>query len=640
MSVDNAPSDVGSLHDSEPRAPEPFPNGSNAQTQYTTTDTQSGPAISSELQSRNAAHPSLVIDSTMATYTTSDMKSIEDEEPPQSVIHAPSGFGDFVKKTDDVPTSRPASQPGSSSLLSDITISGKPYGDNQKKFSNSPLSPPPLTTTIEPILDWAERATPRAQTMEEFGKSVITSHPADDWDRHDRTPPAHSDDLSTGRAAPEMFSDAEIEIKALRAALAECWSLCNTLAGLSYIHRTRSNRKSDAQEKTWQSCWRLCQELYNSQDLDYDLQINPTLDLCRKFCQTLFDSRSRDNELADSILRVSFELNNHLYNTHDRTLPDAFRERTLDFYITLCHRLMKQRSQTSESNTLLSACWSLAEMLFSIRQSKKQKRMLDEELLGSAVQACWELCDIFREGWTRHRLVESIATPRHIQNLRDSDRGTPRPSQVTLKQNTQHSLQPSHEPGNGVMVARGNPETPTTIFEEAATVSPDDAPIQNIFVLGQGPPQTPRHKWSSNTSSISAHTRSSEQTSSTKTITTFRNDLDLVCIEVLVMKAAIDSGFQRNGPQSLSSFVKSLSSDAFGPMSWQASLLKNYKNFVAFDPGIRNMGNGAQASAVDIAKAVQEMVQGGSHLWLQDLYRLVFGFHTEEAMGREIMLHV
>lgn len=476
--------------------------------------------------------------------------------------------------------------------------------------------------------------------MEEFGKTVLTSHPADDWDRHDRTPPAHSDALSTGRVAPEMFSDAEIEIKALRAALAECWSLCNTLAGLSYIHRTRSNRKSDTEEKTWQSCWRLCQELYNSQDLDYDLQINPTLDLCRKFCQTLFDSRSRDNELADSILRVSFELNNHLYNTHDRTLPDAFRERTLDFYITLCHRLMKQRSQTSESNTLLSACWSLAEMLFSIRQSKKEKRMLDEELLGSAVQACWELCDIFREGWTRHRLVESIATPRHIENLRDSDRGTPRPSQMASNQATQHSLQPSHGPGNGVMVTRGNPETPTTIFEEAATVSPDDAPIQNIFVLGQGPPQTSRHKWSSNTSSISAHTRSSEQTSSTKTITTFRNDLDLVCIEVLVMKAAIDSGFQRNGPQSLSSFVKSLSSDAFGPMSWQTSLLKNYKNFVAADPGIRNIGNGAQASAVDIAKAVQEMVQGGSHLWLQDLYRLVFGFHTEEAMGRDIMLRV
>jgi hypothetical protein len=96
MSVNNAPSDVGSLQDSDLRAPELFPNGSSAQAQYTSSEPQNGPETSSELQSRNAAHPSLVVDSTMATYTTSGVNSIEDEEPPQSVIHAPSGFGDFV----------------------------------------------------------------------------------------------------------------------------------------------------------------------------------------------------------------------------------------------------------------------------------------------------------------------------------------------------------------------------------------------------------------------------------------------------------------------------------------------------------------------------------------------------------------
>ena len=32
---------------------------------------------------------------------------------------------------------------------------------------------------------------------------------------------------------------AEDEIAALRAALSECWTLCNTLAGLSYIHRQK-----------------------------------------------------------------------------------------------------------------------------------------------------------------------------------------------------------------------------------------------------------------------------------------------------------------------------------------------------------------------------------------------------------------
>jgi hypothetical protein len=89
-------------------------------------------------------------------------------------------------------------------------------------------------------------------------------------------------------------------------------------------------------------------KLYDSRDEDYASQVRPTLDLCRDFCQSLFEVRQRDNDVADSVLRVSFELNNHLYNTHDRTLPEAFRERTLDFYITLCHRLMKQRTRLAE----------------------------------------------------------------------------------------------------------------------------------------------------------------------------------------------------------------------------------------------------------------------------------------------------
>lgn len=34
------------------------------------------------------------------------------------------------------------------------------------------------------------------------------------------------------------------------------------------------------------------------------------LDLCRDFCQALFDIRQRKDEASDSVLRVSFELNN------------------------------------------------------------------------------------------------------------------------------------------------------------------------------------------------------------------------------------------------------------------------------------------------------------------------------------------
>lgn len=104
------------------------------------------------------------------------------------------------------------------------------------------------------------------------------------------------------------------EIAALRTALHECWTLCNTLANLSYIHRRRVFRSSntpDAQERAWKTCWRLCQELYeNREEDDETLHVRISLDLCRDFCQALFDIRQRMDEASDSILRVSFELNN------------------------------------------------------------------------------------------------------------------------------------------------------------------------------------------------------------------------------------------------------------------------------------------------------------------------------------------
>ena len=87
---------------------------------------------------------------------------------------------------------------------------------------------------------------------------------------------------------------------------------------------------------------------------------------------------------------------------------------------------MKQRTHLGEeTDALLRACWSLAEMLFSLRQNKREGKQADEELLGSAVQACWELCDLFREGWTQVR----------------PERVTPRPSQTTFTQAFQQAKQ-------------------------------------------------------------------------------------------------------------------------------------------------------------------------------------------------------
>ena len=185
------------------------------------------------------------------------------------------------------------------------------------------------------------------------------------------------------------------------------------------------------QQIAWKSCWKLCQNLYDTQQGRVSTAARPTLDLCREFCQALFDVRVRDNETADSVLRVSFELNNHLFNTHDRNLPEAFRERTLDFYITLCHRLMKQKARMAqETDSLLRACWSLAEMLFSLRQNKRENKKADDELLGSAVQACWELCDLFREGWD----TDTTGARGHHDRV----------SQLLLKLTTKPNEQASH----------------------------------------------------------------------------------------------------------------------------------------------------------------------------------------------------
>ena len=107
---------------------------------------------------------------------------------------------------------------------------------------------------------------------------------------------------------------------------------------------------------------------------------------------------------------------------------------------------MKQRSGLAEeTDSLLRACWSLAEMLFSLRQNKRDEKAADEELLGSAVQACWELCDLFREGWTQVR----------------PDRGTPRPSQTSFSQTFNQMKQADLDT---VRARHVEPETPTTIL--------------------------------------------------------------------------------------------------------------------------------------------------------------------------------
>ena len=301
----------------------------------------------------------------------------------------------------------------------------------------------PLITQLSTQKDWA--STPRAQTRQELSfsrpGSSLASEFLPEFDSA-RLPLAGIREGDDDNQTEQLTTDASEneydpfhrrrsttrrtanDIEALEVALAECWTLCNTLATLSNRHRDgifskNPSTKSDMHEKAWKACWKLCQNLYETRDITAAVGTKNTLSLCREFCQSLFEVRVRGNEAADSVLRVSFELNNHLFNTHDRSLPEAFRERTLDFYVTLCHRLMKQKAKMAvETDALLRACWTLAEMLFSLRQSKRENRKPDQELLGSAMQACWDLCDLFREGWHAIR----------------PDRGTPKATQTTFSQ--------------------------------------------------------------------------------------------------------------------------------------------------------------------------------------------------------------
>ncbi|KAI9817090.1 MAG: hypothetical protein M1827_001202 [Pycnora praestabilis] len=611
-------------------------------------NSSSGESIHSDLTVGHELSPNLRIETYSAKLKSIDTTILnstrsDSDETPQSVIHAPPDFKDFNE--DSRPPSTRWSTPSPTHKTDVPKVSPKASKldskSSIKNSANSPLSPPPLETSIDPPKRPFDNATPRAQTWQEVEALERTrrqraSTLEDIPENQDIDSMAGTDFTEDeGDLADKTLQNLDIadeETSALKTALSECWTLCNTLASLSSIHRQRIFNfagKGEIQEQAWKCCWKLCQKLYESRDEDHGSQVRPTLDLCKDFCQALFEVRQRENELADSVLRVSFELNNHLYNTHDRNLPEAFRERTLDFYITLCHRLMKQRNGLAEeTDSLLRACWSLAEMLFSLRQNKREGKQADEELLGSAVQACWELCDLFREGWTQVR----------------PDRGTPRPSQTTFTQAFNQTRQPSQsymtdsadEDDEGDQ--RGVPETPTTIFEDT-TVSPDEAAVPNILVLGPDNSRRPNPRWSSTSSTLSGYSQSSQSTSSTATTTAaLAEDVNLTRLKILIIKAAMNSGFQRNSPQPLSSFVKALSSNSFGNLPWQIALLGDYKKTVMNDPSFRAPGSlpTRRASAAEISRAVQWMVmRSGQYIWLRDLFRLVFGFHTEEAEMRK-----
>ncbi|EXV01968.1 hypothetical protein X797_004801 [Metarhizium robertsii] len=577
-----------------------------------------------------------------------------------SVIHAPESFASWVGTSTE--STAQQSQPSDRSFSGREEENSAALSSPMQKASRRPISQPPrppISTDVKPVRYSIDSATPRAQDLQDMlgdGSRLRSSSTSSLEKIDEQTEAEEDDDGNDDYSAAPFLRPADDEITALRAALKECWTLCNTLASLSAIHRARvfySSGTPDAHEKAWKTCWKLCQRLYDNQDEDlasHNVRMN--LELCRDFCQALFDVRQKKDETSDSVLRVSFELNNHLYSAQDsRKLPEPFRERTLDFYITLCHRLMKQRSELAEeTDHLLSACWTLAEMLFSLRQNKRDGNPVDEELLGSAVQACWDLCDIFRDGWTQIR----------------PDRNTPRPSQTSffpqqpIEQSGRESRQSNrsslHSKRESVKSSHQEerprepppvPETPVTEFEDTP-ISPESRSPQmpNIMVLGTPSDTGLGGRWSSNTSNISSYSRGSNRTSSTATTTTATEDPNISRSKLLVLRAAMNIGFNRDAIQDpmsestvLHKFVQGLPAGSFGSLSSHATLLQQYKSSVLSDKFLpRNHAlpvRGKRVMAQDMAKSVLAMSNSSPrYAYLRDLFKFVFQFGVDEAESR------
>ncbi|KAI8719359.1 hypothetical protein NCS52_00716500 [Fusarium sp. LHS14.1] len=583
-----------------------------------------------------------------------------------SVIHAPESFASWV-----APPPAPEGSSEETPLKSDAeslpAANGSPKNlshsspDNSPKKTSTHPARPPISTDVNPVQYNIDSATPRAQDLQSMldEGTRLRSSSTSSLEKIDEQTEAEGDDDEAYESDGMLMSHHQDEIETLRAALAECWTLCNSLSKLSSIHRTRAFNKSsapDAHEKAWRTCWKLCQRLYENRDADASsFSIRMNLDLLRDFCQALFDVRQRNDETADSVLRVSFELNNHLYSAQDGALPEEFRERTLDFYIALCHRLMKQRSELSEeTDHLLGASWSLAEMLFNLRQNRRDGRPPDEELLSSTVQACWELCDVFRDSWAQIRPDRSVSRSsqtfsHHAPDQSGRQSRASNPSSVPSKHESAKNIRPEEKPRKPPIV----PETPVTEFEDTPISPQSRSPtMPNILVLGT-PSDNSRGRWSSSASNLSSYSKSSVRTSSTATTTATSEDANVTRAKILVLRAAMNLGFNRDAitdpktaATALQKFVQDLPAGSFGSLLSHSALLAQYKNSVLMDSIIPRHhllpGRGKRVTARETAKSIQMMMKSSQrYAYLRDLFRIVFGFPMEEVnIQRDVTISV
>jgi hypothetical protein len=119
-----------------------------------------------------------------------------------------------------------------------------------------------------------------------------------------------------------------------------------------------------------------------------------------------------------------------------------------------------------------------------------------------------------------------------------------------------------------------------------------------------------------------------------------QDDPNIMRLKTLVVKAALNVGFGRQSPTTLTAFVKTLPSTAFGTQPWQMKLFESYRKLVLNDPILRGdhrtiIPNARRMTATEISRAVTWFARQEQFMWFKDLFRLVFNFAPEDAAGRK-----
>ncbi|KAM0667511.1 hypothetical protein ACQRIU_003376 [Beauveria bassiana] len=586
--------------------------------------------VADDLLSPQDGDPTQNTELLLLTTTLSDSVHQQGTEESNSVIHAPESFRSWTSKES---TTR-QSQTGEKS---------------SPKMDEAKLPSPPQAPTMISLLRLRSSSTSSLEKIEEQ-----TEAEGDD-----------DDDLySDGEG---LFGRAQLrgqhnEIERLNLLFNTAWTCCLEFGSYNTRRRKRdlnSSSVSDTHVYAWQTCWKLCERLKNDESSEKDsLNVRDGLNLCRKFCQALFELRPRKDEVFDSMLRVIFELNNHLYSGQDnRNLPEEFRERTLDFYVTICHRLMKQRTTLQDdSDRILKACWSLTEVLFSIRQNRRDGNPADENLLVAAIEATYNLNDLFREGLSASRSERSTPRPSQTNFSYPSPEHTGRESRSS--NHSSRSKRDTSSKGSSYQEERPRkpskvPETPVTEFEDTP-ISPESRSPQmpNIMVLGPSSDGGRGSRWPSSASNLSSYSHNSNRTSSTATTTTATEDLNVTRAKVLVLRAAVQLGFNKEaivdvkpGNTALQKFVSELQPGAFGSLATHATLLQQYKESILTDGFVPRSSfvlssRTKRVSVQDLAKSVQIMISTSQsrYGYLRELFKFVCSFPLEEADSRRNLI--